>query len=150
MFVPHTSTICRISQNLSMNVGGATLVKESDDRMALNRFLDIHMPRQRGAPLNALIGCVAHILCVYGPTRVPISIHRPIKHRNSPYRRGFSAGGRLLFVQGRIVVLMNDEKNPSDKFRLDGSDKDKVQKVSSGLALCWTIDFHWQMLLCLQ
>ena len=79
---------------------------------------------------------------------VPYSIHRPIQHRNSPYRIGFSPWGRFWLVLGRIVVLMNEEKNsPSNKLRFDGLDNDDIQKVSSGLALSWIVAFHLQMLL---
>ena len=81
-----------------------------------------------------------------GPTIVPISIHRPIQCRNSPYKIGFLPWGRFWLVWGRIVVLIKDEKNnPSNKLRFDGLDNNDIQKVSSGLALRWIVAFHLQM-----
>ena len=92
------------------------------------------------------IGLVAQNSRLWGLMIVPISIHRPIQRRNSPYRIGFSPWGRFWLVWGRIVVLMNDEKNnPLNKLRFNGLDNDDVQKVSSGLALHWIVAFHSQM-----
>ena len=131
MFIPHASIICHTSQNLSMKVGEATSVKVRAERMASNRVRVIQMPRRRGAPLNASIGLVAQNSRLWGPTIVPISIHKPIQRRNSPYKMGFSPWGRFWLVWGRIVVLMKEEKNnPSNKLRFEGLDNDDVQKVS--------------------
>ena len=84
MLLFQAAIIAQTSQNMSTKTGGLFDVNQRADRMSWKRFHDIQTPRQRGAPLKAVIGAMDQNSCLSGPMLVPIRNQSPSQQRNLP------------------------------------------------------------------